>query len=111
MKCASIGDIFEIPTKSGLRYAQYTHEHPTHSSVLKIFQGIYKNRPRKISSILDDLVEFTVLFPIQIATRDKLLVKVGHENVRQYLLAFPNFRTGVPARDTNVFETWWFWYG
>jgi hypothetical protein len=105
------GDIFEIPTKLGLCYAQFTHDHPTHTSVLRVFKTKHNDRPGDFSEVAMDEVEFTVLFPIAQAARKQLLQRVGHAPVRKELQPFPVFRSGIPHRDTKVVETWWLWDG
>lgn len=50
MARARIGGIVEIPTKNGLAYAQYTHNHtepPKYGQLLRVFEGTRK-LPRQI---------------------------------------------------------------
>ena len=59
-----IGDIIEIPTTKGLAYAQYTHQHPTHGGLIRVFDVLFENRPgnftetRQQASALLDIFSF-----------------------------------------------------
>lgn len=112
-KKIQIGDIFEIKTSVGLCYAQYTHKHPTHSDVLRIFKTRYTSRPHqdRISDLTADEVEFTVLCAVGAAYRAKTIEKVGSLPIKEELIEFPKFRSGNIDPETKQVKNWWIWDG
>ena len=44
MKRPKIGDIIEIPTRSGFAYAQFTHKHNLYGALLRVYNTIYQTK-------------------------------------------------------------------
>ncbi len=105
-----VSDIFEIETELGFSYLQWTHSHPTHTDVLRIFKTKYKSRPDDISLVIKDEIEFTVLCAVKAAHRANALPKVGTAPIRDDLKDFPVFRSAANGRDLEL-GTWWIWDG
>ena len=62
MAKAKTGDIFEIPTAKGFAYAQYTHEHPQLTSLIRVFEGLYPSPPDDWGKIVEGPVQFREVF-------------------------------------------------
>lgn len=105
-----IGDLFEIKSSLGLSYCQYTHSHPTHADVLRIFKTKYDSRPADVSSIVNDEIEFTVLCAVKAAHKANMLPKVGNTPVKENLREFPKFRSAANGRNLEL-GLWWIWDG
>jgi hypothetical protein len=49
-----IGDVIEIPTAKGLAYAHYTHQHPTHGGLVRVFDALFEVRPAHYAGAKED---------------------------------------------------------
>lgn len=67
MKRPKIGDIIEIPTRSGFAYAQFTHKHNLYGALLRVYNTIYQTKQAldAIQSVVNTLKpDFSIFFPI-----------------------------------------------
>jgi hypothetical protein len=110
-KPPKIGDIIEIPTANGRAYAQYTHQHPTHGGLIRVFDTLFESRPDTFSEIVGGRVRFSTFFPIAAAVKRGLISVVGNEEIAPHNRSFPVFRNGVADPTTKKVATWWFWDG
>jgi hypothetical protein len=110
-KRPQIGDVIEIPTSKGLAYAQYTHQHPTHGGLIRVFDILFESRPNGFSELVNGAVRFSTFFPVAAAIKRGIFKVVGHENVIPQNQAFPIFRNGVGDPQTKKVAVWWFWDG
>lgn len=110
-KRVQIGDIIEIPTAKGLAYAQYTHQHPTHGGLIRVFDTLFENRPGDFSKLVAGPVRFSTFFPVRAAINRSIFQIVGHENVAPHNQSFPIFRNGIAEPTTKKVAVWWFWDG
>jgi hypothetical protein len=110
-KRVQIGDIIEIPTVKGLAYAQYTHQHPTHGGLIRVFDALFENRPSGFSQLINGPVRFSTFFPVAAAIKRAVVSVVGHENVAPHNHSFPVFRNGVADPKTKKVAVWWLWDG
>jgi len=110
-KQPQIGDIIEIPTSKGLAYAQYTHQHPTHGGLIRVFDSLFENRPEEFSKIVNKSVRFSTFFPLSVAIKRGIFNVVGHEKVALNNQPFPIFRNGIADQKTKKVAVWWFWDG
>jgi hypothetical protein len=111
MKKPKIGDIIEIPTKIGLAYAQYTHDHPRRGALLRVFDQIFESRPADWERVSQGVVRYPVFFPLTAAVRRGIFEIVGHSEVTGANKIFPLFRDGVPEPGTTKVSRWWLWDG
>ena len=110
-KRPQIGDVIEIPTKVGLFYAQYTHQHKTHGGLIRLFEAHFKSRPSEFSKLVRTPVRFSTFFPVVAAVTKDIFNVVAHEGVAITNQTFPIFRNGVPDPRTKRVSAWWFWDG
>ncbi len=110
-KRSQIGDIIEIPTSKGLAYAQYTHQHPTHGDLIRVFDVVFKHRPSRFSELVNGPVRFSTFFPVTAAVKGGVFNVVGHESVAFHNQPFPVFRNGIADPKTKKVAVWWFWDG
>jgi len=109
-----IGDIIEIPTKKGLVYAQYTHEHsepPHYGSLIRICSGFYNERPKDFSIIAKSDTLFHIFVPLQASVNANLVEIVSNETIPTKAKKIPVFRGGLIEPKINKVLTWWFWDG
>lgn len=110
-KRTQIGNIIEIPTAKGLAYAQYTHHHPTHGGLIRVFDVLFQSRPSAFSELVMGLVRFSTFFPVAAAVKRGVFKVVGYEKVALPNQPFPVFRNGVADPKTRKVVVWWFWDG
>jgi hypothetical protein len=112
-KRPQVGDVVEIKTSKGLAYAQYTHEHtkpPRYGSLLRVLPGIHAARPGSFSELVDEKEQFVVFFPLVAAVKKAIVEIVGHEDLPEWAVPFPVFRSGLPDREGKI-HVWWLWDG
>jgi hypothetical protein len=110
-KRVQLGDIIEIPTTKGLAYAQYTHQHPTHGGLIRVFDALFASRPSSFMELVAGPVRFSTCFPVRAAINRGIFQVVQHENIAPHNLAFPIFRGGNADPKTKKVAVWWFWDG
>jgi hypothetical protein len=114
-KKVKIGDIIEIHTRAGLRYAQFSHYHslkPNNWGVLlRILPGVFAHRPEDFKEVASTKELYFTFFPLQAAINRRIVEVVGHEKVPDQAQKFPLFRNGVPNPATGKVEVWWLWDG
>lgn len=106
-----IGDIIEIPTKEGLAYAQYTHQHRQFGGLIRVFNRILQHRPHDLTELANSPVRFSTFLPVRAATKRGIFKVVGHSVIASANQPFPTFRDGVVDRDTRKVGVWWLWDG
>ena len=111
MSKPKIGDIIEIPTKKGLAYAQYTHQHSQFGGLIRVFDVLFENRPSDFSKLVTAPVRFSTFFPVAAAIKRGIFAVVGHRDVAPQNKSFPLFRDGVADPKTNKVKVWWLWDG
>lgn len=109
-KC-KIGDIIEIPTPSGLAYAQFTHLHPRYNALLRVLPGKYESRPVDLSRLAQSEEKFATFFPLQAALNQGIFCVVANHSVPATASTFPLFRTGIEDPQTRKVKVWWLWDG
>ncbi|BAV50749.1 Uncharacterized protein MLTONO_5847 [Mesorhizobium loti] len=106
-----IGDVVEFQTSIGKCYAIYTHKHVRYGALLRVFEKIYKTRPKKIGDIVSNAVQFSCFFPLGSAVSKGIVTVVGNVAVPAEVAAFPIFRDGVADPRTGKVSVWWLWDG
>jgi len=113
-KKAQIGDIFEIPTKKGMAYAQFSHYHatpPKYGALIRVLPGMHSERPNHFQPLADKKELFSTFFPLQAALNRKIFSVVGHADVPLQARKFPLFRNGNINQQTRKVDEWWLWDG
>jgi len=107
-----IGDVIEIVTRQGLRYAQFIHKHPRYSQLIRAIEGTHPSRPRDLGALAGGQTKFVTFFPLGSAVHQGLVTIVGNQPIPSELQTFPLFRAPV-NRDprTGVGFNWWLWDG
>lgn len=106
-----IGDLVEIKTAKGFSYALYTHKHGQYGVLLRIFTKQYGERPKDLSTVVKDSVQFSCFFPLGAAARQKIVECVANVGVPEYLRPFPTFRSGMVDSRVGKVIHWWLWDG
>lgn len=110
-KRAQPGDIIEVSTAKGLAYVQYTHQHPTHGGLIRVFDAVFESRPSGFAEIVKGPVRFSTFFPVRAAVHRGIFKVVGHEVIAPQNAAFPIFRIGIEDPKSKKVALWWFWDG
>ncbi len=115
-KKAKIGDILEIPTKKGLAYVQYSHEHkepsPRMGSLIRVLPGFFSDRPKEFQAIADQQELYYTLFPVRAAVHRGIFQVARHAAIPEHAKAFPLFRNGQINQETGkYYDNWWLWNG
>ncbi len=111
MKRPKIGDIIEIATSKGFGYAQYSHKHPTHGYMLRVFRPIFAERPQSFDLLAQSEPGFITFFPLGAAVNRNIVAIAGHAALPASAEAFPLFRTGIIDPKTGKIDLWWLWDG
>lgn len=114
VKKVKIGDVFEIQTKKGLAYAQYTHFHsqpPRYGYLIRVLPGFFDQRPKEFSEIVKSPSKIVKFFPLQAAVNKGIVIIVANEQIPIHAQKFPIFRTGIIEPKTKKVRDWWFWDG
>jgi hypothetical protein len=106
-----IGDVIEIPTARGFAYAQLTHIHPQFGDLIRVFPGIYLEKPSHFAEVLMSEPRFTIFFPVGAAVRRSSVNIVAHEPIPEELQRFPLFRAGAFNPVLGTVNAWWLWDG
>ncbi|MBQ9226348.1 MAG: hypothetical protein IJ177_09210 [Fibrobacter sp.] len=110
MKRPKIGDIIEIPTRSGFAYAQFTHKHSMYGALLRVHNTVYQTRQsldviQLVVSVREP--DFSVFFPLGAAVHRGIVSIVGNAPIPEKQKPFPLFRNGEVDPKTKKVETWW----
>jgi hypothetical protein len=111
MSKPKIGDVIEIPTSQGLAYAQYTHQHPQMGGLIRVFDRVFRDRPRSFDNLVRGPVRFCTFFPVTAAVKRGIFEIVSQQEVATQNKPFPLFRGGNPDPNTKRVAVWWFWDG
>lgn len=106
-----IGDLVEIKTAKGFSYALYTHRHSEYGVLLRVFTKQYDERPKDLSTVIDDRVQVSCFFPLGAAVRRKIVACVGNVVVPGELIPFPIFRDAMVDFRTGKVAYWKLWDG
>lgn len=106
------GDVVEIRTDAGLRYAVVTHDHPSYPTVVQVMAGAYQTRPDNLAGIVEGKAAFTAMVPLRgvLSKLDLVHEVAGTVDLGATSARFPTFR--MPIRDKQgEIVYWWFWDG
>ena len=106
-----IGDVVEIKTSKGLAYAQVTHTHNTHGTLLRVLPSFFDGQPADLAQIVDQLEMFVAFVELTIPIKKGSMAVVANLPVPVWAQKFPTFRSGMPNPKTNKVEVWWLWNG
>jgi hypothetical protein len=109
-KRAKIGDVVEITTKNGYSYAHFTHKHPTHGALLKVFNRNYPQRPDRFIGVVEGEPDFMCFFPLAAAVSRGIVTIAANVELSEQARNFPVFRGGLEGDDRKV-KSWWLWDG
>ncbi len=65
----TLGTVIEIPTRDGLAYAQYSHDHDRYGQLIRVLPGVYDNQP-DLAEVVKQRERFFVFFPLDAAIRE-----------------------------------------
>ena len=111
MRPTRIGDVIEIPTAKGLAYAQFTHKMPRHGHLIRVVEGLWRQRPQEIDDVVVSPTRFFTFFPVAAALNQNIVSLAGNTPVPPEFAKFPLMRQSglVPPGGGRV--DWWLWDG
>src|SRR4051812_39293924 len=83
------GDIFEIPTRKGLAYAQFTHAHPRYGALIRVLPGFFHARPGDFEQLVGHHESFVTFIPLQAAVNRGIFSIVANCSVPDFASSFP----------------------
>src|SRR5687768_1963021 len=101
------GDIFEIPTKRGLAYAQYVFKKPEFGALIRVLPGLHAARPEQFEPTVVHSEQFVTFFPLQAAVEQNVFEIVAHERVPEASQKFPLFRAAGHIDREGFIHDWW----
>lgn len=73
-----IGDLFEINTPRGKAYLHYFYSDSITGDMIRVLNGLHKERPPDLYKLVADNERYIVSFPIKAAKKEKLIESVGN---------------------------------
>jgi regulator of ribonuclease activity B len=111
MNKARIGNIYEIRTRDGLAYVQYTHDGKHLGDLVRILPGVHSVRPSSLAELAQQKELFYIFTALNQAITKKEIELVGNESVPEWAIPFPIMRkAGGRARDGRV-SSWFIGQG
>lgn len=83
----------EIPVSTGYAYAQFFYDSKFSGPCIRIFKGIYPERPSDIMAIVTEDEQFITFLPVPSAVVNGFLTVVGHAPVPERLQHPPLFKS------------------
>lgn len=111
-----LGDVFAIPTKAGVAYAQYIYAHrepPRYGALIRVFEPIFESPLEDLLVVVGCPERFLTFFPLGAAVNRGIFQIVGNAPIPSKYAALPMFRAA--SRFDGGFQgkvlTWSFWDG
>jgi len=104
-KTASIGDIAEIKTPTGLGYVQYTHDNGDMGELVRVLPGLHASRPNLVQLASEKELYF-VFYTLEYALRAGQTTIVAHEAIPEWARPYPLMRMSVGIDRTGKTLTW-----
>ena len=98
------GDIFEIETKDGFSYFQYTHNSQLMGPLIWVLEGKFRE-PKELADVQGLPHLYSSFFPVQGVHKAGLIRWLGTAAIPVSRQKFPLFRDGTGQ------DNWWFWDG
>lgn len=108
---AKLGDVFEIETKFGFAYFQFTNKNKLMGSLIRVFPNKFNLQEGEIKDLVNSKTNFLIFFPVSAAEKQGIIKKILHAPIPDHASTIPLFRNGVPDSDTRKVSDWWFWDG
>jgi hypothetical protein len=100
------GDLYEIETKDGFSYFQYTQKNQLMGPLIWILEGKFRE-PRELPEVESLPHRFCTFFPVQGVHQAGLIRWLGTAPIPASRQKFPLFR-GATGQNRDL---WWFWDG
>jgi hypothetical protein len=114
-KKTRIGDILEVPTKKGLAYVQFSHEHkapPCMGPIIRFLPGFHRERPKDLHEVANQKELYYTFFHAPLAVKLGQFQVAGNAAVPDFAKAFPLFRNGdINPSTGQYFDNCWLWDG
>lgn len=88
-KRIKLGAIIEIPVRRGFAYAQYFYKTVSRETYIRIFKGIFQERPKDFIALTNQNEQFITVFPIAHELGDELCRVVGWVPIPERLQKLP----------------------
>lgn len=108
---ARVGDVVELPTPSGLAYAQCTHTLREWGALLAVLWGRHATRPVELGTVVTTPIQFQTFFPLTQAINRKIFHVVANVPVPSDRQVLPTFRAAGFIDRTGRVHDWWLWNG
>ncbi|HLJ26019.1 MAG TPA: ribonuclease E inhibitor RraB [Candidatus Angelobacter sp.] len=105
-KKARIGDIVEISTPTGLAYVQYTHDGGSSGELVRVFPGLYVNRPADFAALARQKELYFVFYIMNYALRVGLAEIISNQPVPEWAKPYPTMRHAVALDDFGRVVCW-----
>jgi hypothetical protein len=100
------GDIYEIETKDGFSYFQYTHKNQLMGPLIWVLEGKFRE-PKELPEVESLPHRFCTFFPVQGVHKAGLIRWLGTAPIPESRQKFPLFRASTGQNH----DWWWFWDG
>jgi len=111
LRVPRIGDVIEIPTATGLAYAQFTHKAPLNGHLIRVVEGMWRTRPQALEEVVNAPTRFFTFFPVAAALNQKIVNLAGNLPVPPHFAGFPLMRKAGLEPPGGGKVDWWLWDG
>jgi regulator of ribonuclease activity B len=102
-----IGDVYELATRMGFGYIQYTHGGDHFGDLVRILPGVYSDRPQNLTELSTQKELYYVFTGLSHAVRKKQIRFVANRPVPEWALRFPTMRK-ASGRDRSGRVVGWY---
>ncbi|BET12083.1 hypothetical protein [Pandoraea sputorum] len=106
-----IGDVFEIKTKKGNAYFQFSGRIPPMGALIRVLPGTFQHLPLDMDELVASRTNFWIFFPVSAAEKRGIVRKIKNYKIPEHSVRSPIFRTGIVDPSTKKVESWWLWDG
>lgn len=103
---ATIGDVLEVKTPSGLAYLQYTHEHPDMGALVRVLPGLYECRAKDFTDLAQQRELYFTFYTLMYALPKGETEVVSHQPVPDWAKRYPMMRHSNGGDATGKSHSW-----
>lgn len=103
---AAVGNILEIKTPSGFAYIQYTHDHRSMGSLVRVLPGLYSSRPRDFVDLARQKELYFTFYPLKYAVPEGEAEIVSHQPIPDWAKPYPMMRHSNGGDATGRNYSW-----
>ncbi len=101
-----IGDVYEVPTPSGLGYIQYTHDQELLGQLVRVLQGLYSDPPSDLRQLVSRKEAYFIFYVLKFALKQGAIRFVVNLPVPEGSREYPTMRWPQGSSRDGRVRTW-----